>query len=312
MTQLIDTQAMAFAAVDALLPAPPAVPEPPDVSVHAPDGTPVVGGVYREVHDPDDVSSLWEARTVWELTAVVGSAGAGGMDAVLRAFRSWLHAHAGPATGDAARVPWPSRDVAMSPALLAHGFIPATVLAVRRPGPGRPATAVADGLDDVTIRRATPEDVDELVRIHSAELTYSADVLGRPLPANADELLTTSLHRAVFFSGRVLLAERDGIAVGAVDCGITSPEPASTLHHRLPEGRWGYIGTLSVLPSARGCGIGTALATAAHRMLDAEPVAGTFLFYEPANPLSSVFWPRLGYRPLWTKWTARPIGRFLG
>ena len=33
---------------------------------------------------------------------------------------------------------------------------------------------------------------------------------------------------------------------------------------------------------------------------------GNFLHYNPPNPLSSVFWPRAGYAPLWTLWEVRP------
>jgi hypothetical protein len=33
---------------------------------------------------------------------------------------------------------------------------------------------------------------------------------------------------------------------------------------------------------------------------------GTYLYYNPPNPISSVFWPRQGYRPLWTLWEVRP------
>jgi len=43
-----------------------------------------------------------------------------------------------------------------------------------------------------------------------------------------------------------------------------------------------------------------------HRELHRAGVTGTYLYYNPPNPLSSVFWPRQGYRPLWTIWETRP------
>jgi hypothetical protein len=46
----------------------------------------------------------------------------------------------------------------------------------------------------------------------------------------------------------------------------------------------------------------------AHGELARLGAAGTFLYYNPPNPLASVFWPRQGYRPLWTIWEVRPAG----
>jgi hypothetical protein len=46
--------------------------------------------------------------------------------------------------------------------------------------------------------------------------------------------------------------------------------------------------------------------THVHATFAAAGVRGSYLYYNPPNPLSSVFWPRQGYRPLWTVWEARP------
>jgi len=64
--------------------------------------------------------------------------------------------------------------------------------------------------------------------------------------------------------------------------------------------------SLYVAKQARGQGVGRALMSVAHRELNVPGVLGTFLFYNPINPLSSVFWHRQGYRPLWTMWIRRP------
>jgi hypothetical protein len=45
-----------------------------------------------------------------------------------------------------------------------------------------------------------------------------------------------------------------------------------------------------------------------HNWVAEQRVVGHFLHYNPPNPLSSVFWPRQGYRPLWTQWELRPAG----
>ena len=41
-------------------------------------------------------------------------------------------------------------------------------------------------------------------------------------------------------------------------------------------------------------------------VLDAAGVAVTLLHHSQVNPLSAPFWYRMGYRPLWTSWEARP------
>jgi predicted N-acetyltransferase YhbS len=73
-------------------------------------------------------------------------------------------------------------------------------------------------------------------------------------------------------------------------------------------GRWGYVNCLSVLPGERGVGVGQELMAVAHRELGGAGTVGSFLYYHPSNPLSSVFWARQGYRPLWTTWEVRPAG----
>ena len=71
------------------------------------------------------------------------------------------------------------------------------------------------------------------------------------------------------------------------------------LHKLLPEGRF-TPGTLA--------GIGAALVRYLHAQLDATGVAVTLLHHSQVNPLSAPFWYRMGYRPLWTSWEARPAG----
>jgi hypothetical protein len=43
-----------------------------------------------------------------------------------------------------------------------------------------------------------------------------------------------------------------------------------------------------------------------HQELRTGGATGTYLYYNPTNPLASVFWHRQGYRPLWTTWEVRP------
>jgi len=67
-----------------------------------------------------------------------------------------------------------------------------------------------------------------------------------------------------------------------------------------------YLQTMFVDHAERGTGIGAALARSLHAQLDAAGVAVTLLHHSQVNPLSGPFWYRMGYRPLWTSWEARP------
>lgn len=301
---LVAAQAEVFAGVDALLPAPTDPPPGVELTATLPDGRTVRGSVYRTLYGPDAVLSLWNPRVVWEFTPLIGDTGAAGMDAALGALRGWLEREvpAAEATGDSGvHVMWPSRDVEVARSLHAHGLVPTTALAVRSPRLEPPASE-----GPVTVRLATMADVAELVSVVQAEMQYSVEVMGARLRDNAVDLLTAGLKRSVYFDGRVFVAEVGGAAVGAAVCGLAKPTSGSSLANRLADGLWGYVGQFSVVPTARGTGVGGVLIAEAHRVLDADATRGTFLYYELANPLSSVFWPRRGYRPLWTRWTARP------
>lgn len=324
MEHLADAQTRQWAELDPALPSPAALSDP-QVTARLPDGTAVHCGVYRAGYDSSMVQSLWMPRTVWEATPLLGDTGEAGMTASLDGLRRWFDtAVAADEFSDAdtaVELYWPSRDVDVAPALFRHGFVPMSVLAIRtrgaasspasggargeRPG-GRHNQTSGSGHTDVTVRKATLSDLDELVALQSVELRYSLRVIGGTMRDNATELITTNMRRSVYFSGRVLLAESDGVAVGAADCGLARSTKGTWIQHRLPAGQWGYIGTLAVSSDARGTGVGGTLAEAAHQMLDADAERGTFLFYDLANPLSTVFWPRKGYRTLWTKWVCKP------
>jgi len=100
------------------------------------------------------------------------------------------------------------------------------------------------------------------------------------------------------------LAEHAGHAVGLLVAqppqdsgwiaGMTSAAPAA------------YLQTMFVDSRERGTGIGAALVRHLHARLDAAGVAVTLLHHSQVNPLSAPFWYRMGYRPLWTSWEARP------
>ncbi len=166
---LVEAQGARFASIDPLLPAVTAPGDGDVVTAALPDGTRVAGVLGHQVHDRRSPARLWSATEVWELSPLLGGAGAAGMDALLRAWRKRLDL-VRPAERDSACVlTWPSRDAEATRALLDHGLVPLTVIAVRQaPTPPVPGGA--------TIRRATPADLEAVLDLALAELHYSSMV----------------------------------------------------------------------------------------------------------------------------------------
>jgi GNAT superfamily N-acetyltransferase len=275
-------------------------PLPPGEALVArlPDGAEVAGVVTHTHTPPGTLRSLWSARDTYELFPLLGHWGQAGMDALLEEWRNRL---AAPQRDSACLVTWPSRDVQATRSLLDHGLVPLTCLAVRpRSRPVRPPEPAAG----VRVRRAGPGDVDAVVDLMLIELEYAA-LVGASVPRPDTVELKRAAANARLYSGDpVWLAERDGLPIALAECGWVETE-----HHpmgrRLRAGRWAYINCVAVRAAARGSGVGRTLMAVVHREF-AQAGVDSFLYYNPANPLSSVFWPTQGYRPLWTIWEVRP------
>ncbi|PRX46709.1 acetyltransferase (GNAT) family protein [Prauserella shujinwangii] len=301
-TDLVAAQADRFAAIDSLLPVAASPPDGETLVATLPDGRRVTGVLRRTDIDPAAPEALWSALRVWELTPLLGDGGTAEMDAVLRACRARLDRER-PVTDSACVVAWPSRDVEATRALLDHGLVPLTALAVRGAG-----TAAGAGDPAVRIRRARPADVEPILRLERVEIEYSAQVGNlRPRPGSGErDRRRRTLRRRLADGEPVWLAELGGEPVGFADGGRTDVTPETSFGTMLPAGRWGQLHSVAVLPGVRGRGVGRALLAAAHAELDRDGARGTSLFYNPPNPLASVFWHRQGYRPLWTIWEVRP------
>ena len=100
------------------------------------------------------------------------------------------------------------------------------------------------------------------------------------------------------------LAERNGRAVGLLVA--QPPQEAGWIAGMTSKSPAAYLQTMFVDAQERGTGIGAALVRNLHVMLDGMGVAVTLLHHSQVNPLSAPFWYRMGYRPLWTSWEARP------
>jgi GNAT superfamily N-acetyltransferase len=297
-------------ALDPLLPDPSALPagcgEP--LVVTGDSGRLTGLGICVHQHiPPQSLNQTWGAADRFTLVArVSGQDAAAPTDLLLGQWRDHLAgvgATRGPDTS--ASVVWPSLDITGVQALLRHGLQPLTVIAARtRPKTG-PPPGVPRGAYGVTIRPAGPADEEQVLDLELRLIRYDMHFGGpvwRPSTARLvrDEIQTALARPASW----TWLAERNGRAVGLLVgqppkeagwiAGMTSQAPAA------------YLQTMFVDQSERGTGIAAALVRNLHARLDAAGVDVTLLHHSQVNPLSAPFWYRMGYRPLWTSWEARP------
>ncbi|GHG21264.1 MULTISPECIES: GNAT family N-acetyltransferase [Amycolatopsis] len=287
-----------FAAVDALLPpaAPPAAGERLDAATA--DGTQVTGVLQRHRLAPGDVPMLWSAADTWQLFPYFGDTGTEGADLLLRALKGRLSSEA---IGDdsACVVVWPSRDAEAIRAFLDHGLVPLSAVGVRTAPP-------PEALPEVAVRRARPDDYDTALELAEATFDYTG-LVAAPRRANTAALLGPSLRKALAEDEPLVwLAEEEGETRALAHCAWVDATPGSEAAELLPLGRWGYVNNVVTQPGERGGGFGRALMAHVHRELRRGGATRTYLYYNPTNPLSSVFWHRQGYRPLWTTWEVRP------
>lgn len=297
---LLAAQSARLAAVDPQLPDafPLATGEP--LMARLDTGEPIGGLMTRADNPPGSMQRLWQAATSVELFPLLGEQPRG-MHALLDASRRWIDARGIPDADSSCAVVWPSRDVQVSRVLLDHGFVPLTCLAVGTPG----SSGDTELSGTVKMRRAGPADLDAVVELGLAELDYASLVGGSTNRPDAPRLKRAAASVRLHSGDPVWLAERSGEAIGVAECGWmdNSTSPGGS---RLRPGTWGYINCVSVREDARGTGVGRQLMAEAHAEFARAGATGCFLYYNPPNPLSSVFWPRQGYRPLWTTWEVRP------
>jgi len=301
-------------ALDPLLPDPATLPagcgEPLVVNG---DGRRMTGlGVCVHQHiPPESLNQTWGAADRFTLVPRLAgpdvAAPAGQLLAQWRDHLAAVGAARGPDTS--ASVVWPSLDITGVQALLRHGLAPVTVIAAR----SRPPVAVPPGADGrgragafgVTIRDARPGDEEQVLDLELRLIRYDMHFGGpvwRPATARLvrDEI-SGSLARGQTWTW---LAERNGRAVGLLVA--QPPQEAGWIAGMTSQTPAAYLQTMFVDGQERGTGIGAALVRNLHARLDGAGVAVTLLHHSQVNPLSAPFWYRMGYRPLWTSWEARP------
>ncbi|SDM78410.1 GNAT family N-acetyltransferase [Allokutzneria albata] len=301
---LLAAQRARFTAIDPALPE--AVPPPRDertetLTAALPDGRRVTAGLVHASYPVGSAQRLWSAAEVWELLPLIGDTGGVGMNALLCAWVERMRAVGPPTSDSTCLVSWPSRDTEATRAFLDHGFLPLTTLAVRRSVPQPPPR-----VDPLVVRLARNADMDAMLQLTLAELRYSAAVGAATFRENAVPVKRDALRKRLLDGDPVWVAERDGMTLALADCVWTPVTKGNWAGTRLRPGNWGYVNCVSVLPGARGNGVGRRLMDVVHAEFARGGATGTYLYYNPPNPLSSVFWPRQGYRPLWTLWEVRP------
>jgi GNAT superfamily N-acetyltransferase len=304
------TVARRWQAIDPLLPDPAALPTGcgAPLVVNGDNGRLAGLGVCVHHHLPaDSLNQTWGAADRFTLVSrLAGQDVAAPADVLVSQWRDHLAGVAAARGADtSATVVWPSHDITGIQALLSHGLQPLTVIAAR-PRPNAPQRQHAQrGAFGATIRLAGPADEEQVLDLELRLIRYDMH-FGGPVwrPATA-RLVRGEIHGSLARRAAwTWLAERAGRAVGLLVAqppeeagwiaGMTSPSPAA------------YLQTMFVDARERGTGIGSALVRHLHAQLDAAGVAVTLLHHSQVNPLSAPFWYRMGYRPLWTSWEARP------
>ena len=304
-------------AIDPLLPDPAALPagcgEP--LVVNGENGRIAGLGVCVHQHvPPQSLNQTWGAADRFTLVPRLPgqdiAVPAGQLLGQWRDHLAGIGATRGPDTS--ASVVWPSLDIGGVDALLRHGLQPLTVIAARtRPNGPPQAPRRAYG---VTIREADPADEEQVLDLELRLIRYDMH-FGGPVWRQATARLVREEIRGSLDRGArdkegtwTWLAERNGRAVGLLVA--QPPQDAGWIAGMTSRSPAAYLQTMFVDGQERGTGIGAALVRNLHARLDGMGVAVTLLHHSQVNPLSAPFWYRMGYRPLWTSWEARPASAF--
>jgi ribosomal protein S18 acetylase RimI-like enzyme len=214
------------------------------------------------------------------------------VDLLLDALERWWREH----KAGGAYLNWPSADGLMGGRLIARGFDRDITAAIRPLDTLPPAIAPAG----VVVRLARPEDEEVLVRLHLEEIrfheAYSPHI--RVVPGMEIAFRERLNHiwcgeSVADGASLVLVASRNGEMLGFTENWLSSM-PGGWFR----TGGYGYLNSVGVRADARGQGIGRLLAAVTCAALSQYEIEAYTLYFAYNNPLSSRFWPRLGFRPL--------------
>jgi GNAT superfamily N-acetyltransferase len=188
----------------------------------------------------------------------------------------------------------PASDQALVDAWFRLGFGHQQVYAIRETPPATERNEAPEGLG---LRLARLDDLDALAILDvalPAHQALSPVFSRRALPTVQD---ARAEYEADFDDPRftTFVVERDGAVIGsAIACAIEMSSDHKSL--ALPPGA-GFLGFASVLPEARGCGVGRLLGEAVLEWARETEREWVVTDWRMTNLLSSRAWPRLGFRP---------------
>lgn len=297
--------------LDPLLRPPDAAAEgDPLVTVAADHGRGEARVLHHEVGSHDE-AALWGALRSWRLRFhLAGTNRVAVFEEVVEAFDRHLRDVAPSDVDDtAAIVTLPSRDLDLPVVLSRWGFAPTTVIAARRSE--RQPSSPVPAPEAARVRAAGQDDLDDLVGMAVALNAFDAAFGGVTARTSATDLLGAAIERSLArdVPWTWVAEDRGGQILGFGD--VQPPAEASWIAPLtvVPADRVAYLGMLYVRDDQRGSGVGPALVAAAHQAVDTAGVDVTLLHHALANPFSTPFWARQGYRPLWTAWQRRPAWR---
>lgn len=269
-------------------------PLPGDGALVAVDATGAVRGHVRgvvETLDAGDESRMYapDRSASWVDVAADGPAAVAALASALR--------RPGTEGAEADGVLWPAADEVATAWWTAAGLERVGHYALRPPEP-LPGPLPAG----VTVRQATPADVEDVLTLHRDAVAFQAVVSPyvRQLPAGEAGFR----RRLVDNRSITHVLDAGGELLGACEWWMVPGEVARGRPALLPPGRYAYLNSVGVRFDSRGSGLGRALVAAVLAAAGPDVVGSTLWFYQH-NPLSSRVWPHLGWRPLWTSWERR-------
>jgi ribosomal protein S18 acetylase RimI-like enzyme len=148
----------------------------------------------------------------------------------------------------------------------------------------------------IAVRRVEPAPLDDLEHLWLS-LHHHHQVTTNVVPILRDDTLSWRLRRAWYTR---MIERENGFVVVAYDANA----PVGYAFVRVHEGpddtidfgaRWGQVVTLSVLPSHRGAGVGTAIMDEVDRQLAAIGVDNVEIDVMQGNDRARAFYERRGY-----------------
>jgi GNAT superfamily N-acetyltransferase len=198
---------------------------------------------------------------------------------------------------------WPLFETIPNDALRAAGFEVFMKRAFRPLGPLPASRWPAPA--DLLVRRARPEDEDMLVDIYLEESEYhhQHSPFFRMTPllgADFRALVAAGWQGKSVEQGvpLVIVVERAGQVLAMAYTFLVQVEDLANRDY-LPLGRYANIAEVGVRSHLRGQGVGRALVQGVFDAYADRQIDGYVLGFSPHNPLSSQFWPHLGFHPFW-------------